>query len=110
MKWERFKVIHKEASGETDALNNEIYTYVEFAEVPGRWTPWTADDVNIEGRELTENARKLITPAERLLFRTAEQVKHDGSTYEIQQVKDIGRFRVLYVKEYRSWQSTDISS
>ena len=109
MRWQDFTLYHEEVTG-TDELGNTITEPVEYALRTGRFTPWTAEDVAIEGREVTENSRKVITPAELSVFRAARKVERDGSTYDIIQVKDLGKFRVLYLKEYRAWQNSDISS
>ena len=117
MRWQDLKVVAKEISG-TDYLNNPEYIYSEFSTIPGRFSPWTAEDIEIEGRELTENARKIVTPTERSFFRNAAEIWHtegegdDAQTHalEITDVKDLGRFRILIVKEYRAWKAKESAS
>lgn len=109
MRWQTFSVYHNEATG-TDELGNIITEPKEYAEITGRFTPWTAEEIQLEERELTKNARKIITPAQRSFFNGATLIVQEAQAYEITQVKDLGKFRVLYVKEYRAWQNSDISS
>ena len=117
MRWQEFKLVAKEITG-VDYLNNPEYIYAEFATITGRFTPWTAEEIEIEQRTLTENTRKIVTPAERSMFRNAAEIwQTEGEGAEaqthalkIEDVKDTGRFRILYATEYRAWSPQESAS
>lgn len=101
MRFQDFELIGKADVGTTDDLGNVDYPDVVLGAFTGRFTQWTADDVNVHGRDLTSSNRKLVTKAPRILCKQATAVRIDGKDYTVTNVIDYGRWRCLYVKGYR---------
>lgn len=101
MIWQKVSLYGKEKVGE-DKLDNAVTEDVLLKSAIGRLTEWTADDVNLLGREATTNNRKLITKATRDIIAKARRVVVDGETYEIVAVLDSNpRWRVLSIRKWK---------
>ncbi|QBX17860.1 hypothetical protein [Streptococcus parauberis] len=103
MRYELFYLETEVPTGQKDQLGNDIMQKVLSATAyAGRFTEWTADDVNIYGRDLTSGTRKMlcnrITPKQ---AKNAVRVQIDGKYYQIKSVKDLGRWRLLILNGYR---------
>lgn len=102
MRYRPFYLIFDNDSGEIDVLGNPIRKQVKSGEYLGRFTEWSADDVAVYGREMTSATRKLISngvTAE--TAKNASEVELDGQSYEIENVKDLGRWTLMFVKRWR---------
>lgn len=102
MRYRPFYLIFDNDSGETDVLGNPIRKQVKSDRYLGRFTEWSADDVAVYGREMTSATRKLISngvAAE--VAKNASEVELDGQSYEIESVKDLGRWTLMFVKGWR---------
>lgn len=84
-----------------DALGNPVYEESRGSQFPARFTPWDAQDIALEGREVTVNQRKLLVRISRTEFPDCQKVQFEGKIYEVIQVTDLSpRFTLLYVKKY----------
>lgn len=101
MRWEQFTLQMKTQTGEVDELGNPIYTYSDGPEIIGRATSWTAEEIQVEDRELTTGTRKIVTTAALSIIKNAAKVTRAGEEYDIVQVRTNGRFRQIIVKGYR---------
>ena len=52
-------LINRTETGQ-DALGNPVYEESPDSQFPARFTPWDAQDIALEGREVTVNQRKLL--------------------------------------------------
>ena len=77
MTWKEVTLINCTETGR-DALGNPTCEESAGSIYPARFTPWDAQDIALEGREVTVNRRKLLV-----------------------QITDLSpRFTLLYVKKY----------
>ena len=104
MKWEECSLIRKEKVGE-DMLGNAEYSDFRVKDCPGRFTPWANEEVHLEGRDITQNQRKLLLRLPFSDFPTCEKVRIAGLNYEIKRIIDLSpRFVLLHVKAYKEEQ------
>ncbi|WP_302159624.1 hypothetical protein [uncultured Ruminococcus sp.] len=86
----------------TDVLGNPVTELqAEAAPYQGRLTPWAAEDVELEGRAVTQNQRRLITNAPLSACRSASGVRVCGENYRILSVEELRRWRLLRVERWR---------
>ena len=99
----RFKDIelYKLSKTSEDELGNEINEPKLIIKTKGRFTQWTKDDVELEGREVTTSQRRILTMANLSDCSNAKIVKIDGIDYEVIKVVEYGRWRCIYVKVYK---------
>ena len=101
MKYQSFDLLYDEELDQ-DILGNPITDGKVLDTILGRFTPWTANEIKLLGREMTTANRKVLTRATRNLLEKADRIQDDGSCYTIEQILDLGiRWRLLYVKGYR---------
>lgn len=86
-----------------DVLGNPIQSLQSLStDDRGRWTEWTAEEMQLLGRDVTQAQRKLLTDATLETCKAAAAVRAGKEDYQIQTVKDLhGRWRLLYVKRWR---------
>lgn len=101
MKWEQFTLKMEVDTGETDELGNPIMDYPDGPTITGRATSWTAEEIQVEDREITTGTRKIVTTALLSTIKNAAKVSRNGEDYDVIQVRTNGRFRQLIVKGYR---------
>lgn len=87
-----------------DPLGNPITALSFIAEVDGRFSSWTSEEIALDNRDVTANNRKIITTAKASVLKTAEKVRFQGSFYDVTDIKgdDLQRWRILIVKRYGS--------
>lgn len=100
MIWKSATLINLVETGETDTLGNAIKEEIEVKTIKVRFTPWTKEEIGLEGREVTLNQRKMLCRLTKRQFPACKKIRLD-SLYEIKKVIDLGRFVLLYVKEYK---------
>lgn len=88
-----------------DALYNPIKRLVKIGDPngqQGRFTSWSKEDVDVEGREVTKSTRKLITPADLEDCQAADKVLVDGLLYSVKEVRgdEYTRWRLLIVDKH----------
>lgn len=100
MKWEDCTLVGRNQTGK-DALGNPIFEKTVIKTCKARFTPWTNDEIQIEGREVTKNERKLLLRISFLEFPECSTAKIGDETYSIKLVSDLSpRFVLLHVKKY----------
>lgn len=97
MKYINFELISLRQIGQ-DKLNNPIYEKESIGTFKGRITPWTADNIALEGREYTSSNCRMITQVGRQLLEIAKYIQIDGKDYEFKKVENAERWRVIDVK------------
>lgn len=101
MIWKPITLLNCSKTGE-DALGNPIYEESQGSVFSARFTPWDAQDVTLEGREITANQRKLLVRMPRKEIPDCQKVEFEGKIYQITQITDLyPRFTMLYVKRYK---------
>lgn len=98
-----FKLVTKVDTGEKDKLGNIIYKKEYSKPYVGRTTEWTADDVELYGREVTSGSRKVLTyDVDREAAKMADSIMLEGGKeYSIESVKDMRRWILFIVKGMR---------
>ena len=104
MIWQKCEL--KRLAGQTeDALGNLTGgTWLTLLEVGCRHTPWTNEQIALEGREVTRNEQQFVIPVPiRCLPRGCTHVTIDnGPEQEITQVIDLSpRWTVIRVRVYK---------
>lgn len=102
MKWEDCALIGRKQTGE-DELGNPLFSVSDIKTCKARFTPWTNEEIQLEGREVTKNERKLLL---RLSLHdypsTCSGLIVESVDYEITKVIDLSpRFVLLHVKRYK---------
>lgn len=95
MKWIPVELYSNRSIG-SDELCNEEYEDILVKQTYGRITPWNDTDLNLEGRTITVNDRKLIVRIPYKSFPVnADKVKISGLIYDISQITDLGKFTLV---------------
>lgn len=100
MKWEECLLKIKTSQRE-DALGNlSGGEWKTVKKIPCRATPWTDEQIALEGREVTRNEQQFLLPITRAQIPECTHASiAGGSLQEITQVVDLSpRFAVLRVK------------
>lgn len=101
MIWKSVTLLNRTETGQ-DALGNPIYEESSCSVFPARFTPWDAQDIALEGREVTTNQRKLLVRVPRKEIPDCQKVEFEGDIYQITQITDLyPRFTMLYVKKHK---------
>jgi hypothetical protein len=102
MIWRAINVL--KAITEKDRLGNDCTTgrFDILAETKGRFSPWTDTDVEIEGRDVTENEQRYLLPVPYDTIKTATHADFGGKVVEITQITDNApRWTVLQVRRWK---------
>lgn len=102
MKWEKVVFRGKRTVGK-DALNNEVEEMYDVGKYYGRFAEWTADEVNVLGREFTAtNTKVLIKSATNVVKDMQISAAMIGEVeYMITQSMSFGaRYVLIYIKGY----------
>lgn len=101
MKWIDCTLIGENESGK-DELGNPIYSLSDIRTCKARFTPWTNDEIQLEGRDVTRNERKLLLRLPFSAFPECTGVRLPDGNYEITQKMNLEpRFVLLQVKRYK---------
>ncbi len=100
MRYDKVTVIKKVDSGTIDALGNITYDTIEIP-ILARLTEWTAEDVDVYGRELTTGGRKMLVKPFYGIISMQDQIRMGEDVYSVVEAKDLGRWILLIVKGYR---------
>lgn len=94
---------------DTDVLGNPIQSLQPIStDDRGRWTEWTAEEMQLVGREVTQAQRKILTDAPLEACKNAAAVRAGKEDYQIRTVKDLhGRWRLLYVERWRQTRESN---
>lgn len=91
-------------TGQTeDALGNMVGgTWQTEKETVCRFTPWTDDQIELEGREVTRNEQQFVIPIPFDQFPDCTHAVIDDRRQEIRQKIDLSpRYTVIQVKVYK---------
>ncbi len=103
MRYFRVQMLRKVNNGQ-DVLGNPTGTLEASDEhYRGGFTVWTAEDVQILGRDVTKTQQKMITDAPLSVCLAAAGVRTERGDFRILSVSDLnGRWRLLVVEQWRS--------
>lgn len=108
MIWHPAKILKENTT--TDALNNVLPagTYAGLKDTQARISPWTVQDAQLLGREVTTTQMRILFPFPASEFPvSATHVKlclrgEWTEAMEIVEKKDAGRFTSVYVRGYKT--------
>lgn len=102
MMWKRGAVYALTDSGNEDELGNPIKGRSVLWSGDMRFTPWTDDDITVNGRDVTKNEQRYAIPAPYETVKNAEQAELDGVMLSITSVSDLGpRWTMIQVKVHK---------
>lgn len=68
-----------------------------------RYTPWTDDQIAVEGRDVTKNEQRFVIPIQKTKFPECTHAEIDGIRQKITQVIDLSpRYTVIQVEVYKA--------
>lgn len=102
MIWESCLLQEKRKVGE-DALKNPIFEYKTILETSARFTPWTTEQIALEGRDVTRNEQQYIVPIPCGRFpRNCVRVKINGVKMDVTKTSPLStRWMLVQVKAYK---------
>lgn len=84
-----------------DHLGNPLYQPALLVEALGRFTEWSKEELKLLGYEAVKNQRKCLTFADIKLCNKASSLSCKGEVFHINEVKDLGKYRLLYLTNYK---------
>lgn len=101
MIWKKCKLLVRRKIGE-DELQNPVYEWVEVKKTLARFTPWTDEQIVLEGREVAKNEQRYIIPIPFKDFPDCQMVEMDGQRLDITEKADLSpRWTLIQVKAYK---------
>ena len=101
MIWQKVS-LYGEENAAKDKLDNVIAGDILLSSTTGRITEWTADDIQLIGREITGSTRKLLTGANITSVKQAKSVVIGDERYSVERIIDASpRWRVLAIRKWR---------
>ena len=102
MIWRKCILKAKQSEG-TDELGNPAFlSWTTIAETKARYTPWTDEQIALEGREVTRNEQRFLLPIPRASLPDFQRAVIDGVPYDITQIIDLEpRWTVIQGKVYK---------
>lgn len=96
-------ILKARRSEETDALGNPVLlSWETVKETTARFTPWTDEQIALEGRNVTENEQRFLLPLSRASLPDFQRAVIDDIPYDITQVIDLDpRWTVIQGKVHK---------
>lgn len=101
MIWEPCTLYEPKETGQ-DILGNPIYEPKEVLQTYARFTPWTDEQIALEGREVTENEQRFALPVPFQAVVNCHMAEIDGMKQNITaKINLCPRYTVIQVKVYK---------
>lgn len=104
MKWEDC-ILYAETIDEenTDELGNPVKGTEQVWTGKARFTPWTDQQIALEGRDVTKNEQLYVVPVDYDVIEFVRKAEIDGVMMKVIEVTDMSpRWSVIRVKVYGS--------
>jgi hypothetical protein len=99
--WKRCNLYELSETGR-DVLGNPICEPVKVMETYARYTPWTDEQIALEGREVTRSEQRFAIPISFASFPACALAEIDGIKQEItEKINLLPRYTVIQVKAYK---------
>ncbi len=99
--WKKCILLSEQKTGK-DRLGNDVYELVEVASSKVRESPWTDEQIALEGREVTKNEQRFLIPIKYRDFPRCQKARIEGRDLEITKVLDLSpRFTSIQVRIYK---------
>lgn len=96
-------IFYKNAEVGFDELGNPIYQSILIGEYPSRISQWTAEELALEKRIVSQGERKLITTAKISVLKEVDSIVINGDEYaQITLKSDFKRWRLCHMKAYKN--------
>lgn len=102
MIWKHGTLYALAETGEEDELGNPVVGQAVLWSGEIRFTPWTDEDVTVNGRDVTRNEQRYAIPVSYEAIKNAEQIELDGVMLNITAVSDLGpRWAMIQTEVYK---------
>ena len=92
-------ILYAETETGKDELNNPIYELKEVKKTFCRFTPWTDEQIALEGRDITRNEQRFVIPISFSEFPECSYAEIDGVQQKIEEKIDLTpRYTVIQVE------------
>ena len=99
MIWTTATLLNEQETGK-DELGNAVMEYVDVKTVEMRFTPWSNEERQLEGREVTENTQKYLIPS--AAFSACSAVRVDGVVRKLKKAVNLSpRWVCLVIENYK---------
>lgn len=103
MIWEQVTLYGESETGREDELGNAVKEPVEIYNGRARHTPWTDQDILVNGRDVTMNEQQFAIPIYYEDIKNATVLEIDGYALDITQIIDLApRWTIVQCKRYGS--------
>ncbi len=103
MIWEQVTLYGESETGREDELGNAVKEPVEIYNGRARHTPWTDQDILVNGRDVTMNEQQFAIPIDYEDIKNATVLEIDGYALDITQIIDLApRWTIVQCKRYGS--------
>ena len=103
MIWEQVTLYGESETGREDELGNAVKEPVEIYNGRARHTPWTDQDILVNGRDVTMNEQQFAIPIDYEAIKNATVLEIDGYALDITQIIDLApRWTIVQCKRYGS--------
>lgn len=85
-----------------DELNNPTLELTKISSSQGRFSSWTNEEIEVEGRDVTKDSRKIVTIASREKCEQADRILFENRLYRIKEVRgdESTRWRLLLIDKH----------
>lgn len=103
MIWEQVTLYGESETRREDELGNAVKEPVEIYNGRARHTPWTDQDILVNGRDVTMNEQQFAIPIDYEDIKNATVLEIDGYALDITQIIDLApRWTIVQCKRYGS--------
>lgn len=102
MTWKQGTLYAMVETGDEDELGNPVKIQELLWVGQLRFTPWSDEDISINGREVTMNEQRFAVPVPYGSIKEAEQAELDGDVLHVTSISDLGpRWTTVQVKVHK---------
>jgi len=99
--WEQVTLYGEEETGEEDELGNVVKEPIEIYNGRARHTPWTDQNILVNGRDVTMNEQQYAIPIDYEDIKNATVLEIDFHALDITQIIDLApRWTIVQCKRY----------
>ena len=101
MIWEQVTLYGESETAEEDELGNVVKEPVEIYNGCARHTPWTDQDILVNGRDVTMTEQRYVIPIDYEDIKNATVLEIDGYALDITQIINLApRWTIVQCKRY----------
>lgn len=100
MKWLMCTLTYPQTTGK-DRLNNPITEDKEVLRTFCRRTPFTVEEMALDGRKITEDSSKFLLCCRKSRLPKFDKLVLDGSVYIVKKTEDLQKFTLVYAEAFK---------